>query len=70
MAGAVHGYRGMIKEILTEIYEEFGDLQSQHPQTVATGGYAELISDKIEQIDAVDPDFTLQGLRIIANLNP
>ena len=70
MAGAVHGYRGMIKEILTEIYEEFGEADDQHPETIATGGYAELISDKIEQIDFVDPDFTLQGLRIIATLNP
>jgi len=69
MAGAVHGYRGMIKEILTEIYEEFGESRDKHPKTIATGGYAELISDKIDQIDIVDPDFTLQGLRIIANLN-
>jgi type III pantothenate kinase len=68
MAGAVHGYRGMIKEILTEIYDEFGDGGSR-PKAIATGGYAELISDKIQQIDIVDPDFTLQGLRIIAGLN-
>ena len=67
MAGAVHGYRGMIKEILTEIYEEF---HGAPPRTIATGGYAELISSKLEQIDAVDPDLTLQGLRIIASLNP
>ena len=72
MAGAVHGYRGMIKEILTEIYDEFGATEGaagQHPKTIATGGYAELISAKLRQIDAVDPDFTLQGLRIIATLN-
>jgi type III pantothenate kinase len=69
MAGAVHGYRGMIKEILTEIYEEFGESRGEHPKTIATGGYAELISAKIDQIDIVDPEFTLQGLRIIANLN-
>ena len=69
MAGAVHGYRGMIKEILTEIYEEFGESADQHAKTIATGGYAELISDKIDQIDIVDPEFTLQGLRIIGSLN-
>lgn len=66
MAGAVHGYRGMIKEILSEIYEEFGD---KHPHTIATGGYAELISEKVDQIDTVDQEFTLQGLRIIGTLN-
>ena len=70
MAGAVHGYRGMIKEILTEIYDEFSGSGSKRPITIATGGYAELISDKVEQIDAVVPEFTLQGLRIIASLNP
>ena len=69
MAGAVHGYRGMIKEILTEIYDEFGN-GAGHPRTIATGGYAELISGKVEQIDAVDPNLTLQGLRTIAGLNP
>lgn len=68
MAGAVHGYRGMIKEILTEIYKEFGE-GGEVPKAIATGGYAELISGKIKQIDRVDPDFTLQGLRIIATLN-
>lgn len=68
MAGAVHGYRGMIKEILAEIYTEFGD--GPRPKAIATGGYAELISGKIAQIDVVDPEFTLQGLRIIATLNP
>lgn len=70
MAGAVHGYRGMIKEILTEIYEEFSSSGGKHPITIATGGYAELISAKVEQIDAVEPEFTLEGLRIIAGLNP
>lgn len=68
MAGAVHGYRGMIKEILTEIYDEFGK-DGKAPKAIATGGYAELISDKIAQIDVVDPEFTLQGLRIIGTLN-
>ena len=65
-AGAVHGYRGMIKEILTEIYAEF---DGERPHTIATGGYAELISEKIDAIDTVDQDFTLEGLRVIANLN-
>ncbi|MGI9239999.1 MAG: type III pantothenate kinase, partial [Verrucomicrobiales bacterium] len=69
LAGAVHGYRGMIKEILNEIYGEFSVSGGQHPTTIATGGYAELISEKVDQIDAVDPEFTLQGLRIISSLN-
>ena len=38
-------------------------------RVVATGGYASLISGKIPQIEAVDENLTLEGLRIIGNLN-
>jgi len=36
---------------------------------IATGGYAELIAAQLPTIDQVYPDLTLEGLRIIANLN-
>jgi type III pantothenate kinase len=68
LAGAVYGFRGMIKEILTALEFEING-GTQHVQTVATGGYAELISSQIPAIDAVLPDLTLDGMRIIANLN-
>jgi type III pantothenate kinase len=68
LAGAVYGFRGMIKEILTALELEING-GTQHVQTVATGGYAELISSQIPAIDAVLPDLTLDGMRIIANLN-
>jgi hypothetical protein len=32
---------------------------------VATGGYAELISAKIPEITKVDPNLTLEGLRLL-----
>ena len=66
LSGAVHGYRGMIKEILAEIAGEFG---SEEFQVVATGGYAGLISGKVSAIHHVNPALTLEGLRIIGNLN-
>ena len=66
MAGAVFGYRGLVKEILAKIAcEAFGKRKAQ---VVATGGYAQLIAEKLPEIDAVHPHLTLEGLRIIGNL--
>lgn len=64
-AGAVYGYRGLVKEILLRLEEELGG----HPVVVATGGDASLIAKGIDRIDHVDPDITLNGLRIVASLN-
>jgi len=67
MAGAIFGYRGLVKEILAKISaESFGRRQAQ---VVATGGYAQLIAARLPEIDAVRPHLTLEGLRIIGNLN-
>ena len=66
MSGAIYGYRGMIKEILTQLGSE---LDEQAFKVVATGGYADLISAKIPDIQHVNPLLTLEGLRIIGNLN-
>ena len=67
MAGAIFGYRGLVKEILARIgTEAFGRKKAQ---IVATGGYARLIAARLPEIDAVRPHLTLEGLRIIGNLN-
>ncbi len=67
MSGAVFGYRGLVKEILHKVsVEAFGQTK---PQIVATGGYAQLIAAQLPEIDAVRPHLTLEGLRIIGNLN-
>ncbi len=68
LSGAVYGYRGMIKEILSELRAELAP-ETHQVKTVATGGYAKLISAKIPSIDAILPDLTLEGMRVIANLN-
>ena len=67
MSGAVFGYRGLVKEILAKISVEAFDRRKA--RIVATGGYARLIAARLPEIDAVHPDLTLEGLRIIANLN-
>lgn len=66
LAGAVFGYRGLVREILTEIRAELG---VRKLKVVATGGYAELIAAGVEEIDEVHPNLTLEGLRLIAGLN-
>jgi len=67
LAGAVYGYRGLVREILEEIKKELG--WKKKLKVVGTGGYAELIAAKLPEIAAVQPELTLDGLRIIGNLN-
>jgi type III pantothenate kinase len=67
LAGAVYGYRGLVRQILVEIRQELG--WKKKLRVVATGGYAELIATKLPEISLVQPDLTLEGLRIIATLN-
>ena len=66
-SGAVIGYRGLVREIIERIKAERFARQSVH--VVATGGYAELIARRLDTIDSVHPNLTLEGLRIVANLN-
>lgn len=60
--GAVFGYRGLVKEILARICEELPG----KPRIVATGGDAALIAQGVPEIEVVDPDITLDGLRQVA----
>jgi len=61
-AGAVFGYRGLVREILAAIRRELG---AKKPIVVGTGGYARLIAAKLPEIGCVDKNLTLEGLRII-----
>jgi type III pantothenate kinase len=67
LAGAVYGYRGLVRQILLEVRAELG--RGKKPKVIATGGYADLIVAGLPEIEQVAPDLTLQGLRIIAGLN-
>ena len=64
-AGAVFGYRGLVREIVARLRSEMGG----NPRIVATGGDAALIARGLPEIGAVDPDLTLEGLRLAAILN-
>lgn len=62
LIGAVHGYRGLIRELIIELKRE---LNCRRLPVVATGGYAKLIATKLPGITAVDPLLTLEGLRLV-----
>ena len=65
-AGAVLGYRGLVKDILATVVDELG---CEAPPVIATGGYATLIAGGIPAIHLVHENLTLEGLRIIGGLN-
>ncbi|HUY97735.1 MAG TPA: type III pantothenate kinase [Verrucomicrobiae bacterium] len=65
-AGVVYGVVGQVEEIVRRMLGEMGT-----PATVvATGGLAELLAPHIPCIDRIDPLVTLEGLRLIAEMNP
>lgn len=58
--GAVHGYRGLVRELIGGLRRELG---VRRLPVVATGGYAALMARGLPEITAVRPNLTLEGLR-------
>ena len=66
-AGAVFGYRGLVREILAQIKAE--RFWRKKVATVATGGYARFVASQLPEVEVIHPHLTLEGLRIVGNLN-
>jgi type III pantothenate kinase len=66
LVGAVHGYRGLVRELILELKRE---LKAKRLPVVATGGYAKLIAAKLPEISRIEPDLTLEGLRLVSLAN-
>ncbi|MGH8102278.1 MAG: type III pantothenate kinase, partial [Chthoniobacterales bacterium] len=66
-SGAIFGYRGLVREIIRRIGSE--EFAGRKVHVVATGGYAKLVAANLPEIDAIHPNLTLEGLRLVANLN-
>jgi type III pantothenate kinase len=62
LVGAVHGYRGLVRELIAELKLE---LKARRLPVIATGGYASLIAARLPEISAVEPNLTLEGLRLV-----
>ena len=62
LVGAVHGYRGLVRELIKQLKRELG---VRRLPVLATGGYGKLIAATLPEITAVDPLLTLHGLRLV-----
>ncbi|HCU23485.1 MAG TPA: type III pantothenate kinase [Deltaproteobacteria bacterium] len=64
-AGIYYGYVGMVDEIVRRMKKE----AKARCRVIATGGFISLISQGSRTIDRFDPFLTLEGLRLIHQLN-
>ena len=65
-SGLVYGFAGQVDGIVARIRAE---LESPAAPAIATGGLAELVAPHSEAIERVDPFLTLDGLRLVWELN-
>lgn len=64
-SGLVFGYC----ELITGMIQRFKSELHGHAKVVATGGLVDVLEKEVKVFDIVNPDLTLQGLRIIYELN-
>lgn len=65
-AGIIYGYVGQVDYIVRRMKKELG---TETAKVVATGGLARLIASESEEIQEINSLLTLDGLRIIYDLN-
>jgi len=64
-SGIIFGYTSLVEGMVARIQREL----PEKARVIATGGYASLILNETNVIDAVSPDLSLIGLEIINRLN-
>ena len=64
-SGALFGYVGLVEGMVARFREELGP----DMKVIGTGGFVELIAKETNVFTALDPMLTLQGLRIVFDLN-
>lgn len=64
-SGIVFGFVGLVEGIVSRFKQELGP----GTKVIGTGGYANLIARETDVIDEVNVDLTLEGLRIIFEMN-
>lgn len=64
-AGMVLGYTGLVEKVLAEMIREMGE----SPSVVATGGLSPVMGPRCAGIHHVDEWLTLDGLRVVLDMN-
>ena len=64
-SGIIFGYVGLIEGMVNRIKKELG----AGTKVVATGGLANILAEETTVIEKVDQMLTLEGLRLIHDLN-
>jgi type III pantothenate kinase len=64
-SGLLYGYVGLVEGMVNRFRAELGP----DMKTIGTGALVELIAKETKNIDVVDPWLTLQGLKVIYELN-
>jgi type III pantothenate kinase len=64
-SGLIFGYVSLVEGMVTRFKRELGP----EMKVIATGGYTEIIARETQMIDVVAPSLTLDGLRIIWDMN-
>lgn len=64
-AGLIYGYVGLVDGLVERLWKEMGG----RCPVLATGGLAPLIGPESETVSEIADDLTLEGLRLIYNMN-
>jgi type III pantothenate kinase len=65
-SGIYWGYTAMVEGLVARIRAEYGGPM----KVIATGGLAPLLAEGTMMIEQIEPDLTLDGLRMLAGRNP
>ncbi len=64
-SGLFHGYVSLVEGLVRRVRAEMGE----EAKVVATGGLAHVLEGEMGFLDAVDPELTLEGLRLVWEKN-
>lgn len=64
-SGLIFGYVGLVEELVRRFQKELGE----KARVIATGGLASIIAKETPVLETVDPNLTLDGLRLIHQMN-
>lgn len=65
-SGIFWGYVGLMEGLVVRLKQA---MQEEHVRVIATGGLATLFNEHTTMIDTIAPELTLDGLRVVYDLN-